>query len=65
MKEKKKKPLTPQEIMKYEVAFELGLGEKLSKVGWGGLTAKETGKIGGVMTKKKKLQSNQNTTLNN
>ena len=45
---------TPDMIMKYEIAEELGLIGKIKKVGWGGLTAKETGRIGGIMTAKKK-----------
>ncbi len=40
--------------MKYEIAEELGLLEKVKKVGWKGLTSKESGKIGGIMGKKKK-----------
>lgn len=51
---KKKKELTPQDILKYEIAEELGLMDKVNSLGWGGLTARETGKIGGIMTKKKK-----------
>ncbi len=43
------------EILKYEVARELGLFEKVRKYGWKSLTAKETGRIGGLVTKKKKL----------
>lgn len=43
-----------REKMKYEIAKELGLDEKVDKVGWSGLTAEETGRIGGVMTKKKR-----------
>lgn len=50
----KKKVFKPEDIMKYEIAMELGLGEKLSQVGWGGLTAEETGRIGGIITRKKK-----------
>lgn len=50
----KNKELKPEDFMKYEVANELGLGEKLLQVGWGGLTAKETGRIGGIITRKKK-----------
>ncbi|ACL70092.1 small, acid-soluble spore protein, alpha/beta type [Halothermothrix orenii] len=38
--------------LKLEVAQELGLIEKVKKVGWAGLTAEETGKIGGYMTQK-------------
>ena len=40
--------------MKYEIAEELGLKDKVNKYGWSGLTASETGKIGGIMTKRKK-----------
>ncbi len=41
--------------LKYEIAEELGLGEKVRKFGWKSLTAKETGRIGGIVTKKKRL----------
>lgn len=53
-KVKKKKEPTPNDIMKMEIAEELGLMEKVEELGWGGLTAKETGRIGGLMTAKKK-----------
>lgn len=43
------------EKLKYEVANELGLVDKIMKNGWKSLTAKETGRIGGLMTKRKKL----------
>ncbi|KYH35554.1 small, acid-soluble spore protein, alpha/beta type [Clostridium tepidiprofundi DSM 19306] len=43
-----------REKLKYEIAQELGLAEKVDKYGWGGLTAEETGRIGGLMTKRKK-----------
>jgi ethanolamine utilization microcompartment shell protein EutS len=43
-----------REEMKYEIAEELGLKEKVDALGWSGLTAEETGRIGGIMTKKKK-----------
>jgi len=63
MKVKKKKDLilTPEDAMKYEIANELGLGEKLSQVGWGGLTAEETGRIGGLITRKKRSLSQSST----
>jgi len=54
---KKQLILTPEDAMKYEIANELGLGEKLSQVGWGGLTAEETGRIGGLITRKKRSLS--------
>ena len=60
MAKKKKKELTPNDIMKMEIAKELGLMDKVEELGWGGLTAKETGRIGGVMTaKKKKRKKNE------
>ncbi|SNT08410.1 Small, acid-soluble spore protein, alpha/beta type [Anaerovirgula multivorans] len=45
---------TPDLMMKYEIAEELGLIDKVKNLGWGGLTAKETGRIGGLMTVRKK-----------
>lgn len=55
-KSKKIKKLTPQDIMKYEIAEELGLMDKVKDEGWGGLTAKETGRIGGIITARKKKE---------
>lgn len=55
---KTNKELTEAELlrerMKYEIAGELGLQDKVDQLGWGGLTAEETGRIGGIMTKRKK-----------
>ncbi len=48
---KKEKPETPQDRLKKRVADELGLLEKVRQGGWGNLTAAETGRIGGLMTK--------------
>ena len=46
------RPMTEQERMKYEAATELGLIDRLLEVGWGGLTAGETGRIGGLVARK-------------
>jgi hypothetical protein len=43
------------EKLKYEVASELGLVDKIKKYGWKSLSAKETGRIGGLMTKRKRM----------
>ena len=43
-----------REKIKYEIAEELGLSDKVRELGWGGLSAEETGRIGGIMTKRKK-----------
>lgn len=55
-----KKELTPEQKadlkMKYEIAQELGLMDKIEEMGWKGLTSRESGRIGGVMGKRKKQQ---------
>ncbi len=42
------------EELKYEVAEELGLLDKVIEKGWKSLTAKETGKIGGIVASRRK-----------
>lgn len=46
--------LKPDELMKYEIAKELGLFDQVMASGWKSLSAKETGRIGGLMTRRKK-----------
>ena len=43
------RPVTEKEKLKYEIAREQGLLDKLLEVGWGGLTASEAGRIGGLV----------------
>ena len=38
---------------KYEVAKELGISDKVLEKGWGSLTAEETGRVGGMLRKRK------------
>ncbi len=45
-----------RERLKYEIAEELGLLDKVQQGGWKSLTSKETGRIGGLMTKRKREQ---------
>ena len=45
------------EKLKYEIAEELGLLEKVNKSGWRSLSAKETGRIGGIMARRLKNRS--------
>lgn len=47
------------DLMKYEIINELGLLEKVRSMGWKSLTAKETGRIGGLITKKKKMMQSE------
>ena len=56
---KSKKPfdrnnMTPEEQLKFEIAEELGLGDKVLESGWKSLTSKESGRIGGMITKRKR-----------
>lgn len=51
--------IKPEEKMKYEIASELGLMDKVLTTGWKSLTAKESGRIGGLITKRKKEQLKQ------
>ena len=58
-KKKTEKPfdpenLKPEDKLKFEIATELGLGDKVIAGGWRCLTAKESGRIGGLITKRKR-----------
>lgn len=46
--------MTPEEKLKFEIAQELGLGDRVIKEGWRSLTSKESGRIGGMITKRKR-----------
>lgn len=46
--------LSEDEKLKYEIAQELGLLERVMEKGWKSLSAKETGRIGGLMTKRRR-----------
>lgn len=45
--------LTEEDKAKYEIAEELGLLDKVKAGGWKSLTAKESGKIGGIIASRK------------
>lgn len=45
------------EQLKLEIAKELGLLEKIEAGGWKSLSAKETGRIGGIISRKKKTKA--------
>ena len=54
---RRRKLLTPEaeQVMdqfKYEVAAELGLADKIARQGWGEMTTRECGKVGGTMVRK-------------
>lgn len=60
MTEKKKQPIRLEDIpdmeekerRKYEIAEELGLLDKVLEQGWKSLSSKETGRIGGIISKR-------------
>jgi len=54
---KKKKELTAQDLLKMEIARELGLWEKIEKDGWAELTAEESGRVGGIMYQRMKRKT--------
>jgi len=54
-----KRLLTLDDRLKYEIAEELGLLEKVHAAGWKGLSAKESGRIGGIMARRKKEKKNE------
>ena len=43
-----------EEKLKYEIAEELGVLDQVMEGGWKSLSAKETGRIGGLMTKRRR-----------
>lgn len=54
--------LTPEEELKLEIAAEIGVYDKVIEQGWRSLSAQESGRIGGIMTgrkKKKRAETNQ------
>lgn len=53
-KEIRLEELTEEEKMKYEIAEELGLLDKVMAEGWRSLSSKETGKIGGMVSKRRR-----------
>lgn len=53
MKKEDIQALEAEERIKYEVAEELGLLDKVLESGWKSLSSKETGRIGGIISKKR------------
>lgn len=59
MPKKKTEPFDPNNIkpedqLKFEIATEIGLADKVIEGGWRSLTSKESGRIGGLVTKRKR-----------
>nr|WP_122013157.1 small, acid-soluble spore protein, alpha/beta type [Maliibacterium massiliense] len=52
MPDPRRKNWSQADILKYEVAAELGLLEKVLARGWAGLSTAESGRIGGIVGKR-------------
>ena len=53
--------IAPEDKIKYEMAKELGLYDQVIRQGWGSLSAKQTGKIGGMIAgKRRRSAKNEN-----
>ncbi len=48
--------LSGDDLMKYEIAQEMGVLDQVLSDGWKSLSAKETGRIGGLITRRKRQQ---------
>lgn len=55
--QKAKKIVTERDLLKIEIARELGLWDKIQRDGWESLTNADCGRVGGIM--RKKLQQKQ------
>jgi len=51
------KRIDPLEPLKMEIAAELGLLNQIQTAGWHSLSAQEAGKIGGIMTQRRRKKS--------
>lgn len=59
MSKPKLKRIDPLEPLKMEIAAELGLLNQINSNGWHSLTAKEAGKIGGLMTQRQRKKQSE------
>lgn len=57
--------LTAEEKMKYEIAEELGLLDRVMADGWRSLSSKETGRIGGLLARRRSQPDKNNKNIKN
>jgi len=53
--------LTAEEKLKLEIAEEIGVYDKVMTSGWRSLSAKESGRIGGLLARRKKAEQIEKT----
>lgn len=51
--------LEPHDRLKYEIAEELGLLDKVREGGWKALSSRETGRIGGMISRRRKAMEKE------
>lgn len=51
--------LTPEEALKLEIAEEIGVFDKVMTEGWRSLSAQESGRIGGILSKRQKQKTSR------
>jgi len=61
VKSKMKKRPEDWEILKIEIAKELGLWDKVKEDGWSGLSAIDSGRIGGIFSRRRKEQQKKDS----
>jgi len=62
-KSKMKKRSADWDELKFEIAQELGLWDKVLQNGWSGLSAAESGRLGGVLAKRRKEIARKNASM--
>lgn len=50
--------MTPKEHLRFEIAQELGISDKIISGGWGALSAQESGRIGGIIASRNRRNKN-------
>ena len=53
--------MTPKEHLRFEIAQELGISDKIIAGGWGALSAQESGRIGGIIASRNRQKNNPDT----
>ena len=56
--------LTAEEKLKLEIAEEIGVYDKVMTSGWRSLSAKESGRIGGLLARRKKSERGESAASN-
>ncbi len=61
-KSKMKKRDEEWDMLKMEIAKDLGLWDKLTSQGWSGLSAEESGRLGGILARRRRTMAKRDET---